>query len=207
MADQIEALMKASKTLKNAANEWDVEWVEIERLTPYARNPRKNEQTVEALKNSIQEFGFLVPLMVDKDYVLVTGHTRVKAALLLGWTHLPVVKADDLTKKEVDAFRLIDNKISEISEWDFDMLADQLEELRTEFDKPMEAFGFKEYMDAPVDDLFDPDNQAKPKGEGDGEKKPKIVKGICPCCGQEFEVEVSKDDITDEDVTPSKVLD
>lgn len=108
-------------------------------LKPYPNNPRNNDEAVEAVANSIQAFGFKVPIIVDKDNTIIAGHTRWKAAGMLGLETVPVIKADDLTEEQVKAFRLADNKVGEAATWDFDKLAAELEELDG-FD--MEQFGF-----------------------------------------------------------------
>ena len=98
----------------------------IEELKPYEKNPRKNDSAVEAVKKSIQQFGFKEPTVIDKDKVIVCGHTRLKAAKLLGLEKIPCVIADDLTQEQIKAFRLIDNKTSELAEWDLEMLDAEL---------------------------------------------------------------------------------
>lgn len=99
----------------------------IDEIIPYERNPRKNDGAVEAVAASIREFGFKVPIVVDSQNVIVTGHTRHKAARKLGLTECPCIRADDLTPEQVRAYRLADNKVAELAEWDFDLLAVELE--------------------------------------------------------------------------------
>lgn len=111
----------------------------IEELTPYAKNPRKNDQAVNAVAASIKEFGFKVPIVIDSDGVIVAGHTRLKAALLLGLETVPCVVADDLTEDQIKAFRLADNKTAELAEWDYALLDEEIAEL-TDID--MSQFGF-----------------------------------------------------------------
>lgn len=94
----------------------------IGELTPYEKNPRKNEEAVKFVANSIAEFGFKIPIVIDKNNVVVCGHTRLKAAKKLGIEEIPCVVADDLTDEQVKAFRLADNKTAEKAEWDFDLL-------------------------------------------------------------------------------------
>lgn len=111
-------------------------------MKPYANNPRNNEMAVGPVKNSIKEFGFKVPIIVDKDGEIVAGHTRLKAAKELELEEVPCIIADDLTPEQVKAFRLADNKVGELAEWDFDLLDLELEELENvNFD--MEGFGFE----------------------------------------------------------------
>ena len=111
----------------------------ITEITPYEKNPRKNDEAVEYVANSIKEFGFKVPIVIDKNGVIVAGHTRYKAAQKLGLEKLPCVIADDLTEEQVKAFRLADNKVGELAEWDFDLLGEELDGI---FDIDMSEFGF-----------------------------------------------------------------
>ena len=101
----------------------------IDEIIPYEKNPRKNDGAVEAVAASIREFGFKVPIVIDAQNVIVTGHTRHKAARKLGLTECPCIRADDLTPEQVRAYRLADNKVAELAEWDFDLLAAELAEL------------------------------------------------------------------------------
>lgn len=111
-------------------------------LKPYKKNPRINDQAVEAVKNSIQEFGFKIPMVIDKNDVVVCGHTRLKAALELRMKEVPCVVADDLDDEQIKALRLADNKVSELAEWDFDLLNEEIQEI---FNIDMEQFGFELY--------------------------------------------------------------
>ena len=96
--------------------------VGINDIKPYPNNPRNNDNAVEVVVNSIKEFGFKVPIIVDKDNVIVAGHTRLKAAKKLGLKYVPCIVAGDLTEEQVKAFRLADNKTSELAQWDFELL-------------------------------------------------------------------------------------
>lgn len=100
--------------------------VDINTLKPYENNPRINDNAVDAVVASIKEFGFKVPIIVDKDNVIIAGHTRLKAGLKLGLTEVPVIVADDLTPDQVKAFRLADNKVGELAKWDFNALEAEL---------------------------------------------------------------------------------
>lgn len=136
---------------------------ELGELRPYENNPRKNEAAVEYVANSISEFGFKVPIVVDKDGVIVAGHTRYLAAKQLGLETVPTIVADDLTPEQVKAYRLADNKVAEIAVWDFGMLEDELSQL----DIDMADFGFNEPMSF-IDDLM---NEAIGDVEYRGEAK------------------------------------
>ena len=116
----------------------------VKDLIPYEHNPRKNDDAVNAVANSIKEFGFKVPIVIDKNDVVVTGHTRLKACKKLGIKTVPCIVADDLTDEQIKAFRLADNKVGEISDWDYDLLDIELNDL--DFD--MTDFGF-EFEDVP----------------------------------------------------------
>lgn len=127
-------------------------------LHPYANNPRINDAAVEPVANSIREFGFKVPIVAKTDGEIINGHTRYKAAQFLGLDTVPVIIADDLTDEQVQAFRLADNKVAEIADWDMEALEQELAEIR---DIDMNDFGFEtpdEYDDVePVDDDVDID--------------------------------------------------
>ena len=111
----------------------------IDELIPYENNPRLNDEAVEYVKNSIKEFGFKVPVVIDKDNVIIAGHTRIKASKELGIKDIPCIIADDLTEEQVKAFRLADNKVSEKSMWDYTKLD---EELNNILDIDMSLFDF-----------------------------------------------------------------
>lgn len=111
----------------------------LNELKPYEKNPRRNDESVELVANSIKEFGFKVPLVIDKDNVIVCGHTRYKASKKLGLKEVPCVVADDLTEEQIKAYRLADNKVSEASMWDDDLLKLELDDIAT---LDMTDFGF-----------------------------------------------------------------
>lgn len=111
----------------------------IKDIRPYEKNPRKNDGAVDAVANSIKEFGFKVPVVIDSNNVIVCGHTRYKAAQKLGLDVVPCVVADDLTEEQIKAYRLADNKVSELAEWDIDLLGEELDGI---FDIDMSDFGF-----------------------------------------------------------------
>ena len=103
--------------------------LKTEQLIPYINNPRNNDDAVDKVASSIKEFGFKVPIVINKDNVVVTGHTRLKAAKKLGIEEVPCIIADDLTDAQIKAFRIADNKVSEYAEWDEDLLKLELEQL------------------------------------------------------------------------------
>ncbi|MBR0463438.1 MAG: ParB N-terminal domain-containing protein [Clostridia bacterium] len=117
-----------------------IEYLPVDSLTPYERNAKKHpDEQVEHIANSIREFGFRQPLVVDADNVVVIGHGRLMAAKKLGLVTVPVVRADDLSEAKIKALRLADNKTNE-SEWDFGNLNFDLNDLNIDFD--MSDFGF-----------------------------------------------------------------
>ena len=101
----------------------------IEKLIPYARNPRNNQGAVDKVASSIKEFGFRQPIVVDPEYVVVAGHTRLLASQKLGLSEVPVHVAENLTEQQIKAFRLADNRTAEESEWDLELLKLELEEI------------------------------------------------------------------------------
>ena len=109
--------------------EMKIEYKNINDIIPYENNPRKNDEAVDYVANSIKEFGFKVPIIVDKENVIVTGHTRYKASQKLGLEKVPVIYADDLTEEQIRAFRIADNKVAEFSTWDLDKLDLELEDI------------------------------------------------------------------------------
>lgn len=143
----------------------NVQQVKIEKVKPYDKNPRKNKTAVDYVANSIKEFGFQQPIVVDKDMVVIAGHTRLKAAKKLKLKEVPVVIADNLTEEQVKAYRLADNKTAEKAEWDFDLLTDELLSLQ-ELDFDMEQFGFdfdfSEDEEAVEDDNWEADVPEEP---------------------------------------------
>ena len=139
----------------------------IHDLVPYENNPRNNIEAVEYVANSIEKFGFKVPIVVDKDNVIVAGHTRYMASKKLGLETVPCIVADDLTEEQVKAFRLADNKVSEIATWDDELLAIELSDI---VDIDMSDFGFVDLSDVVTesDDTYTTDiniPQYEPTGE------------------------------------------
>ena len=117
----------------------EVKELKIDQIKPYDHNPRNNDGAVAAVAASIKEFGFKVPIVIDREGVIVAGHTRYKAAKQLGLESVPCITADDLSEEQVRAFRLADNKVGELAGWDFDLLNMELAGIE-ELD--MSQFGF-----------------------------------------------------------------
>lgn len=144
-----------------------IEYIDPDKLTPYENNAKQHpDEQVEHIANSIREFGFRQPIVVDADNVVVIGHGRLLAAKKLGLETVPVVRADDLTDEQIKALRLADNKTNE-SEWDFATLETELNELAEEFD--MSDFGFDEAEDEEPqevqEDDFDTDAPVEAKAK------------------------------------------
>lgn len=118
-----------------------IEMRPLDAVRPYAQNPRQNDEAVSAVAESIRQFGFRQPIVVDADGVIVCGHTRYKAAQQLGLTEVPVHIATDLTPEQAKAYRIADNKSGELAEWDMDLLPIELADLQgAGFD--LESIGF-----------------------------------------------------------------
>lgn len=112
----------------------------LDEIQPYEHNPRNNDAAVEYVANSLREFGWKQPIVIDKDGIIIAGHTRYKAAKRLGMKTAPCIMADDLTPEQVKAYRLADNKTGEFAEWDFSELEMELADIEMD----MSAFGFLE---------------------------------------------------------------
>ncbi|MDX9691353.1 MAG: DNA modification methylase [Acholeplasmataceae bacterium] len=124
----------------------------ISDLKEYENNPRDNTAAVDAVANSIKEFGFKVPIIVDGNNIIIAGHTRFKAAISLGLEEVPCIVANDLTPEQVKAFRLADNKVGEIATWDLEKLKLELENIEG---LDMSLFGFD--MDTEADEVYEDD--------------------------------------------------
>lgn len=117
----------------------NIQMLKLSDIKPYENNPRKNNEAVKYVAQSIKEFGFKVPIVIDKNNVIIAGHTRYKAAKRLKMKEVPTIIADDLTDEQVKAFRLADNKVAEKAEWDFDLLPLEINNI---VNIDMGAFGF-----------------------------------------------------------------
>lgn len=149
----------------------NIVYMKMADIKPYENNPRNNEAAIPYVKNSIKEFGFKVPILIDENNVIVCGHTRYEAAQELGYDEVPCVYADNMSEEQIKAFRLVDNKTHEDSKWDFSKLNEELEGI---FDIDMEDFGFT--------DISLP---AVPETQETTEHEARMV--VCPKCGTQFE--------------------
>lgn len=148
----------------------------IYKLIPYENNPRINDEAVEYVKNSIKEFGFKVPIIIDTNNVIIAGHTRYKASEELGLIEVPCIVADDLTDEQVKAYRLADNKVSENSYWNYEKLDKELADI---IDIDMSLFDFSP-DDLDIEIPEDKEDDEKSTNEKSKEKH------VCPGCGLEF---------------------
>jgi len=122
-----------------------IEMLSIEELVPYSKNARHNEKAVDKVASSIKEFGFKNPIIIDANNEIIAGHTRLLAAKKLGIIEVPTIMAEDLSPEQVRAFRIADNKTGEYAEWDFELLAQELEELNKEgYSLDLTGFDFSE---------------------------------------------------------------
>lgn len=143
----------------------------VPEVRPYEKNPRKNAGAVKYVKASIEKFGFKQPIIVDSNRVIIAGHTRLEAAKSLGMAEVPCIVADDLTDAQVKALRLADNKVAEFSEWEMNLLGEELGELAEISDIDMGDFGF---------DLSDFDNIGMDEEtEVEEDEVPEEVEPIC----------------------------
>lgn len=121
-----------------------MEMWKVRDVKPYENNPRKNDDSVKAVAESIKQFGFKQPIVVDKDGVIIVGHTRLRAAKRLKMKEVPVLVADDLTEEQAKAYRLADNKVAETSTWDLDKLEEELKDI---WNIDMSELGFGDFSD------------------------------------------------------------
>ena len=145
--------------------------IKITDIIPYDKNPRLNDGAVEAVANSIKEFGWRAPIVVDKDMVIICGHTRLKAAIQLGLEEVPVHIADNLTPEQVQAYRIADNRTGEIAEWDYSLLPVELKELQdSDFDLSLLGFDADE-----LDKLLNGEEEnVVAEGETDADAVPEV---------------------------------
>ena len=175
----------------------------ISEIIPYENNPRNNDGAIKYVKASIEAFGFKIPIIIDKENIIVAGHTRYKAAEELGIDKIPCIVADDLTPEQIQAFRLVDNKTQELASWDLELLSEELSIIDNDIIN-MQEFGFLPSSYQQIEKMFDKDKEAVKTTDGldedededeseldypfkDDDEKETVIY-ICPCCGKEFEV-------------------
>lgn len=158
--------------------------LKLHEIRAYKNNPRHNEQAVDSVAESISKFGFKVPIVIDRNHVIVTGHTRYKAAIQLGLETVPCLIADDLNDDQIKAFRLVDNKVGEIATWDWDALNIELADI----DLDMADFGFELKLEDTADEEpieYDNSSEELNVDEFSDEK----YNCECPKCGFRFEAD------------------
>lgn len=161
--------------------------IAIDKVIPYANNARINEHVVPAIARSISRFGFNEPIVLDENNVIVCGHTRVKAAKRLGMKEVPCVYVEGLTQKEIDAYRLADNKLAEQALWDYEKLNAELAKIGNEIS--MTDFGFREELNnKPLTELFEEreEEEQEPINDDVGSTENYRKEIQCPNCGHKF---------------------
>lgn len=140
----------------------------LDEIHPYENNPRINDEAVDDVAESIRQCGYVAPIIIDEDGVILAGHSRYKALLRLGWKECDVIVTSGLTEEQKKKYRLYDNKTNEFAEWDQKKLMEELSDVDfCGFDFGQPEFG---EPDVKVDE-------------------PAVRKiKVCPCCGEEFEV-------------------
>lgn len=177
-----------------------IEFRSIDSIRPYEKNPRQNDDAVDAVAASLKEFGFRQPIVVDVDGVIVCGHTRFKAAQKLGLAKVPVHVAKDLTPEQIRAYRIADNKTSDLSDWDYDILPIELSELQEAgFDLGLLAFDEDELAKLlkvePTEGLTDDDAVPEPPAEPITQPGDLWLLGAyweCDSCGKRYDYEAGK---------------
>ena len=137
-------------------------------LIPYVNNPRNNDQAVDAVASSIKNFGFKVPIVIDSKNEIINGHTRLKAAKKLGIEEVPVIVADDLTEDQIKAFRIADNKVAELADWDEELLLAELNMIEmdmAQFNIDMSELDFEDSSEEVVEDEFDDTPPEEPQAK------------------------------------------
>ena len=130
-----------------------IEKIDINQIIPYKKNPRKNSNAIDIVATSIKEYGIKQPIVIDKNNVIVVGHTRYEACKKLGIDKIPVLKAEDLSDSQIKGYRIMDNKSSDFSEWDDVLLNQEILELEEQgFD--LSLTGFTDFV---TDDGFGED--------------------------------------------------
>jgi hypothetical protein len=172
----------------------NLETRKIDAIQPYEKNPRINEHAVAAVADSISAFGFRQPIVVDADGVIIVGHTRWKAAQLLGLDTVPVIVAADLTPEQAKAYRLADNKTGELAEWDMEILPVELSDLQQSGEIDLSALGFNldELDKLLTGELDEEDSQSVTNpdhdGSGSGAKFMRLDEYTIPLTDEEVEL-------------------
>lgn len=169
-------------------------------IKPYWRNPRKNEKAVDAVMQSIKSYGFNNPLILDKNNVIIAGHTRYKALLRLGIEKVPCIVVD-LPEDKAKEYRIADNKTSELAEWDWESLVPELREIGNISDLSIyfpesdlqklvqETTGSKEFKEVTQEQIDNMNGEMQDKFKNIADRKAEETVTItCPHCMEEFDV-------------------
>lgn len=142
-----------------------IEQMQIGKIKPFEKNPRRNDDSVDAVANSIKAFGFRAPIIVDRDLVIIAGHTRWKAAKKLQLKTVPVIIAEDMTEEQAQAYRIADNAAGSASTWDDELLQEILADIGTNYDMGDFGLDTEQYIDTGEfpDDIEDDEPPAPPK--------------------------------------------
>lgn len=176
----------------------------VSEIIPYENNPRLNRDAVELVMTSITEFGFQIPIILDKNNVIVAGHTRWEAAKRLGLAEVPTIVSENLSESQVKAFRIMDNKSAEAAQWDMDKLRVEIDDL-SNLDCDLSNIGFSEEEIADIyyvqdDDLpFDPTHKSmndRDSRDSRGSGEPSFTPALEPV--------MSKREVTDRDLDHAK---
>ena len=159
--------------------------LKLSQIKPYENNPRRNDQAVDAVVESIKQCGYCSPILVDENNVILAGHTRYKALQKLGWKEAEVVVRDGLTDEQKRKYRLLDNKTNEFASWDFDLLADEIEGLDFgDFDFGFDTVDFTTAQPAEEGEITTVNNTSKEYSEDDFSDDK--FECECPRCGFRF---------------------
>lgn len=156
--------------------------VNIEDIKPYKKNPRKNDKTAKELKGMIKKYGFNNPIVITSDGEIINGHTRYKAMKALGKKSIPCIKKDNLSKREIKEYRIADNKVAEMSEWDETLLGLEIEDL-CDLGSDLKDLGFSK---SELDDLLNFDKYDIDEEEPEQPKVSTKKAVECPECGHKF---------------------
>ena len=154
--------------------------IKLSKLKPYEKNARININAIPFVQQSIKEFGFNVPILIDKDYNIIAGHTRYEASLRLNKKVVPCIFVTDLTDDQIREYRLVDNKVAEASSWDYEKLE---KELLSIMQIDMSSLGFLSADDITNIEFLNNENFSTKKDD---------KTYICPCCGKEIQREELK---------------
>jgi ParB-like chromosome segregation protein Spo0J len=157
----------------------------IDKLIPYARNPRVNEGVIPQMVSAITEFGFKIPIIAKSDGTVIDGHLRLKAAKSMGLVTVPVVLADDLSEAQIKAFRLLANRSATWAGWDDELLALEFKDLEAmDFDLELTGFSLDEIE---AFDFDEGDKTGKESSTKEIDPDEYELKNTCPRCGFEYD--------------------